>query len=272
VTVPPAARAGDIPDLPACDREPIHIPGAIQRHGVLLAADPKHWIVEQASENTAACLGGRGTVRRPVYSGTRSTPSSAARLPTRCAAASSHRTPPAPPRRSASRHRAARSISLPTCMTTSRSSNSNRNRRRSTPIACSGWSIDYIDHFKRINDEHGHQAGDEVLRAFTDSCRAQARSGGDLLGRLGGEEFAMLLPETTLDAALAVAERIRAGVVALRLAAGPATLRITVSIGVTQHTDVDAAVDALIARADGALYDAKKAGRDRVVARSAHGA
>ena len=121
-----------------------------------------------------------------------------------------------------------------------------------------------VDHFKKINDGHGHQVGDIALRAVADTCRAALRT-CDGIGRLGGEEFAMLLPETTLDHAEAAAERIRRAVeeLALPLAAG-GVLAMTVSIGVTRVVDGETNVDLALARADAALYRAKAAGRNRI--------
>jgi diguanylate cyclase (GGDEF)-like protein len=115
-----------------------------------------------------------------------------------------------------------------------------------------------MDHFKAINDQHGHQAGDRVLIDLVGKVNGLLRR-PDQLGRFGGEEFVLLLPETTMDEALAVADRIRA------LCAQPSpTPSCTVSIGVTtNHKDTET-VDSLMARADAALYRAKANGRNRV--------
>lgn len=121
-----------------------------------------------------------------------------------------------------------------------------------------------IDHFKAVNDTNGHAAGDEALCLLADLCRAELRE-TDHLGRLGGEEFAVLLPETGLDEAADVAERLRQ-----RLAAGAfplpcgVTLRMTVSIGVASCAEDDTTVDGALGRADRALYRAKNGGRNRV--------
>jgi diguanylate cyclase (GGDEF)-like protein len=121
-----------------------------------------------------------------------------------------------------------------------------------------------IDHFKRINDEHGHAAGDTVLRQLAELMRDGQRK-IDMLGRIGGEEFAILLPGTELDAAAVFAERLRVRVAEtpMLLADGTA-LRVTVSIGLAVmdggHPDGDAA----LIRADQALYCAKRGGRNRV--------
>lgn len=117
-----------------------------------------------------------------------------------------------------------------------------------------------LDHFKSINDTHGHQAGDRVLVDFAAKVHGLLRK-KDLLGRFGGEEFALLLPNTPLEAALQVAERIRVACV-------PADKEVgcTVSIGVTLSLPQNDSLDALLSRADTALYRAKKTGRNRVVA------
>lgn len=115
-----------------------------------------------------------------------------------------------------------------------------------------------MDHFKAINDQYGHQAGDKVLIDFVVKVNALLRR-SDQLGRFGGEEFVLLLPETTMDEALAVAERIR------ELCAQPSsTPNCTVSIGITTSYKDSDTVDTLMARADAALYRAKANGRNRV--------
>ncbi len=117
-----------------------------------------------------------------------------------------------------------------------------------------------VDHFKEINDAHGHQAGDAVLRDIATSLAATLRS-TDSLGRYGGEEFLLVLPHTPLEGALEKADRVRHAVRACR--AGQDTA-VTVSIGVATWRPGDT-LDALVARADAALYEAKTGGRDRVV-------
>ncbi|TVR03467.1 MAG: diguanylate cyclase [Deltaproteobacteria bacterium] len=122
-----------------------------------------------------------------------------------------------------------------------------------------------IDHFKRINDTRGHGVGDRVLRDFGALLRDQLRA-TDLLGRLGGEEFAVLLPETGLGTAEKVAERIRAAVEDHSFEHDEGTLRATVSIGIAQRTpENDKSLDRLLSQADQALYEAKAGGRNRVV-------
>lgn len=115
-----------------------------------------------------------------------------------------------------------------------------------------------LDHFKEVNDTHGHQAGDQALINFVAGVNALLR-GPDQLGRFGGEEFVALLPDTSLDEAISVAERIRGACSLTGLA--PAC---TVSIGVTTNQKDNDTVDKLLARADVALYRAKAAGRNRV--------
>ena len=114
-----------------------------------------------------------------------------------------------------------------------------------------------IDHFKKVNDSLGHLEGDRVLTEFAANIKALLR-GADLLGRFGGEEFVVLLPETTLAVATAVAERVRS---AMSSWGGP-----TVSVGVTSSRTNGDSVDALLSRADAAMYRAKSKGRNRVEA------
>lgn len=121
-----------------------------------------------------------------------------------------------------------------------------------------------LDHFKQVNDTYGHAAGDEVLRVFAANCRQGLRE-HDLLGRLGGEEFAVVLPATDLDGACQVAERFREIVAEIKLFVDEKLIRFTVSIGVAQSTPEDRDVEALLRRADEALYLAKNGGRNRVV-------
>lgn len=120
-----------------------------------------------------------------------------------------------------------------------------------------------VDHFKRINDTYGHDIGDRALRALTQEC-GYALRGSDLIGRLGGEEFALLLPSTALTGAHILAERIRAQVERMRVMAPSGELAFTISIGVCALAGDDD-FDALLNRADKALYAAKHGGRNRVV-------
>lgn len=120
-----------------------------------------------------------------------------------------------------------------------------------------------VDLFKPINDRYGHISGDEVLRRIGALVRQQARS-GDIAARIGGEEFALLLPECTLEDAIATAERLRASVEAARFPLDGEDQRLTISIGVATLADGCASRGALMAAADAALYRAKDEGRNRV--------
>jgi diguanylate cyclase (GGDEF)-like protein len=121
-----------------------------------------------------------------------------------------------------------------------------------------------IDHFKSVNDRWGHLAGDRALQAFTGTVTAELRA-GDLIGRLGGEEFAVALAGCDAGQALRLAERIRQAVAAQPVAVrdGGAAIRLTVSVGVAVGRDAESP-QALLAEADAALYRAKASGRDRV--------
>jgi diguanylate cyclase (GGDEF)-like protein len=124
-----------------------------------------------------------------------------------------------------------------------------------------------IDHFKAVNDSHGHAMGDAALRLVADLCARVARS-EDVLGRMGGEEFALVLPNTTLPEAQAVAERLRAAIArrGLPLSAPGQVLHLTASFGVAEWDAGDkGGLDELLRRADAAVYAAKAAGRNRVM-------
>jgi diguanylate cyclase (GGDEF)-like protein len=122
-----------------------------------------------------------------------------------------------------------------------------------------------IDRFKRVNDTHGHATGDCVLRAVAAIARASLRR-IDVCGRVGGEEFLVLLPEAGAEDACAAAERLRAAIASHATACLDQTLHITVSVGVVTRAPGEAtSLDALVQAADLALYAAKDAGRDRVV-------
>jgi diguanylate cyclase (GGDEF)-like protein len=125
-----------------------------------------------------------------------------------------------------------------------------------------------IDHFKRVNDRHGHAAGDQILLKLAERCRRNSRP-IDLIGRYGGEEFVILLPETQLADACLIAERLRLSIVNEAFKTDAGDLRITISIGVAEMSLSDPSLHVLIGRADSALYDAKGAGRNRVAARKA---
>ncbi len=129
--------------------------------------------------------------------------------------------------------------------------------------ACALLMLD-LDHFKRVNDTFGHAAGDEVLRCMTATASATLRR-PDLIGRLGGEEFAILLPETGLQGALELAERLRHSIEQATTLADTDAIKMTTSIGVTMIAPTDTGPQQPLARADAALYRAKSAGRNRVI-------
>jgi len=121
-----------------------------------------------------------------------------------------------------------------------------------------------VDRFKQVNDTYGHKVGDLVLKKLSELCRSTLRD-VDIIGRIGGEEFAMLLPETGVEQALQAAERLRAAIAATHVTLGGGLpLRFTASIGVTNLREKDANVDVLLNQADQALYRAKNEGRNRV--------
>ncbi|NNF80034.1 MAG: PleD family two-component system response regulator [Rhizobiales bacterium] len=127
-----------------------------------------------------------------------------------------------------------------------------------------------IDHFKAINDNHGHDVGDRVLQEFAHRVQTEVR-GLDLVSRTGGEEFIVVLPYTSTDQAHLIAERIRESVCRVRFEAGGdcEPLDVTVSIGVSALDDPLDQPDDLLKRADLALYDAKRGGRNRVISNAA---
>lgn len=122
-----------------------------------------------------------------------------------------------------------------------------------------------LDHFKRINDTHGHDAGDEVLRAVAKTMREVMR-GTDIIGRLGGEEFGAVMPETGVEAARQVAERLRLQIMEHPIATPSGFVRVTASIGIAHLHPGQAALSDLMKKADLALYEAKNGGRNRIVA------
>jgi diguanylate cyclase (GGDEF)-like protein len=135
-----------------------------------------------------------------------------------------------------------------------------RAQRSSSPLAL--LLID-VDHFKRVNDSHGHLIGDEVLRALAAELRQQVRE-SDMVGRFGGEEFTVLLPRTDAADAHGIAERLRASARRMSVAAADARIQVTVSIGVALLGQHGRDLFELLAAADVALYKAKDAGRDQV--------
>jgi len=138
-------------------------------------------------------------------------------------------------------------------------------RTRRSGVAFSALMLD-IDHFKKINDTYGHQVGDVVLRKLSEVCRKTLRD-IDIIGRWGGEEFAILLPGSDGKKAREVAERLRHAIAAAKVQLERGLpLRITVSIGVAPLAASEANIDVLLNEADQALYAAKRDGRNRVIA------
>jgi len=121
-----------------------------------------------------------------------------------------------------------------------------------------------IDLFKSVNDRYGHAVGDVAIREMAEACLRGKRK-SDVVGRVGGEEFAVLLPETSLSRARVVAERIRKGIAAETLRAGDVSFRITASIGIAEASVSMRGADGLLAAADHALFQAKAQGRNRSV-------
>ncbi len=120
-----------------------------------------------------------------------------------------------------------------------------------------------LDHFKQINDRHGHAAGDEVLKAVCGASTTMMRA-TSLFARIGGEEFVFLLSPTTQEGALIFAERLRARVAALEIPVGEETISVTISIGVALRHPGGDTPEACLVRADNAMYAAKTNGRNRV--------
>jgi len=137
-----------------------------------------------------------------------------------------------------------------------------RGRRHETPV---GFVLLDIDNFKKVNDTYGHQQGDEVLQAVSSVLREASRD-IDEPARYGGEELAVVLPQTDLDGAVLMAERVRRGIEALRipLLDQPGEMSVTASVGVASVPSSASAKTDLIAAADAALYRAKRGGKNRV--------
>ena len=121
-----------------------------------------------------------------------------------------------------------------------------------------------IDHFKQVNDRHGHAAGDAVLKAVASVCKATLRA-GDLFGRIGGEEFAVVLPHVDRQGALAVAEKLCAAIAFQPIHGGHGILHVTASLGSSALSIVSKDIETLLAQADAAMYQAKHGGRNRCV-------
>lgn len=143
----------------------------------------------------------------------------------------------------------------------------NRAQARGRPLSI---CITDIDRFKQVNDTHGHDAGDDVIREFATRIRSTVR-GADLACRYGGEEFVVVMPDTTAEAAAVIAERLR-GMIEHRpfaLKASASSLDVTASMGIATLTPNIETPEQLLKQADRALYEAKSAGRNRVVAAAA---
>ena len=130
-----------------------------------------------------------------------------------------------------------------------------------------------IDHFKQVNDVRGHAAGDDVLQQFASRIQRSIRANSDWLARLGGEEFLIVLPETSEAAAQVIAERLRRAIADVKVAisAPPGAVAITVSIGIATTASVAKTPAALLKAADDALLEAKRTGRNRVMVWSTEG-
>ena len=124
-----------------------------------------------------------------------------------------------------------------------------------------------LDKFKYVNDTYGHLVGDEVLKAIVQRCQSAVRE-SDVLARLAGDEFVLLLPHTPPEEAFGVADRVRVAVVKEPLATSAGALPVTVSVGVATRRPGDAAINHLIERADRAMYVSKNEGRNRITSLS----
>jgi len=133
-----------------------------------------------------------------------------------------------------------------------------RGKRYPQPFSLAMLDLDY---FKQVNDKYGHDVGDRLLREVAQVMEAEVRE-GDLCGRWGGEEFLIVLPETDLEGAASVIERVCASIRALEILVGDQLLSVTISAGIAEHWSVDTYATT-INRADNALLQAKRAGRDR---------
>lgn len=124
-----------------------------------------------------------------------------------------------------------------------------------------------IDHFKTINDTYGHAAGDAALVQFSEYIATSLRIGDDFVARIGGEEFAFILPSCSISSARQMADRLREGVAQIGVSTDQGVINMTASFGVAALESEDDTVDTILARADAGLYDAKAQGRNRVVVR-----
>jgi diguanylate cyclase (GGDEF)-like protein len=133
-------------------------------------------------------------------------------------------------------------------------------KRRLTPLSI---AVLDVDHFKQINDLNGHAVGDEVLKSLCRGVHNLLRE-TDIFARIGGEEFAVLLPDTRLDVARELAERLRQSIEESKFSLNNGEINYTVSIGVAMLKSTDTCIDDFLMRADGAMYKAKQNGRNRV--------
>jgi two-component system cell cycle response regulator len=123
-----------------------------------------------------------------------------------------------------------------------------------------------VDHFKSVNDRHGHPVGDMVLKKVAEVLRAVARA-QDVVCRYGGEEFLVICPDTDVVEATSCAERLRKNVMSLVMTSGKDVIRVTVSIGIAEKTDHMSSLDELLSLSDQHLYAAKQVGRNRTICR-----
>jgi len=137
-----------------------------------------------------------------------------------------------------------------------------RHKRYDHPLGLIMFDIDF---FKQVNDAYGHQCGDHILKAIATTIEKSIRM-EDVLARYGGEEFCCLLPETTLDAAIVLAERFRINVAKKVYKYQGKTIKVTISLGVASMHGDRMTAESLLKKADQGLYEAKKTGRNRVVA------
>lgn len=135
-------------------------------------------------------------------------------------------------------------------------------RRNGRPVSI---LVADLDHFKKVNDTYGHKGGDAALKAFAAVC-AEVLRPHDTLGRIGGEEFSILLPETTLVEALSIGERLRAAVENHPIPVGNTVIRITTSLGVAEVDACAQSIEPALSAGDRALYRAKEKGRNQVMA------
>jgi diguanylate cyclase (GGDEF)-like protein len=136
-----------------------------------------------------------------------------------------------------------------------------RFKRYRSPLA---FLLFDIDHFKRVNDTHGHLAGDEVLRQVAARIVAGVRD-TDVVGRYGGEELAAILPGTSAAGAVVVGERLRSAIEANQVEVAGAVIRVTVSVGISEARPSTGDMKELVAEADAALYQGKRQGRNQVI-------